>query len=175
MVAESLSVRFDFSGSPRRLVFSFEVASHSRIFRLLRPRVSICCCSCCVRYRFGVAICARCKGVLFTAKPLALTAANFEAQLTRGDLPLVIDFWAPWCGPCLSMAPSYERGAAEIEPNARLAKLDTEAEGVLAARFNIRSIPTLIAFRGGREIARQSGAMPHPALLQWLRSAITIA
>lgn len=116
--------------------------------------------------------CGRCKSPLFSARPLVLTTANFDAQLTRGELPLIIDFWAPWCGPCLSMAPSFERAAAEIEPQARLAKLDTEAEPALAARFNIRSIPTLIAFRGGREIARQSGALPLPALLQWLRRAI---
>lgn len=116
--------------------------------------------------------CGRCKSPLFSAWPLVLTAANFDAQLTRGELPLIVDFWAPWCGPCLSMAPSFERAAAEIEPQARLAKLDTEAEAALAARFNIRSIPTLIAFRSGREIARQSGALPLPALLQWMRRAI---
>ncbi|MCX7069900.1 MAG: thioredoxin TrxC [Gammaproteobacteria bacterium] len=116
--------------------------------------------------------CGRCKSPLFSARPLVLTAANFDAQLTRGELPLIVDFWAPWCGPCLSMAPSFERAAAEIEPQARLAKLDTEAEAALAARFNIRSIPTLIAFRSGREIARQSGALPLPALLQWMRRAI---
>lgn len=116
--------------------------------------------------------CGRCKSPLFAAKPLVLTSANFEAQLSRGELPVVVDFWAPWCGPCLSMAPTFERAAAEIEPRARLAKLDTEAEGALAARFNIRSIPTLIAFREGREIARQSGAMPLPALLNWIRGAI---
>lgn len=116
--------------------------------------------------------CGRCKSPLFMARPLVLTSANFEAQLSRGELPVVVDFWAPWCGPCLSMAPTFERAAAEIEPRARLAKLDTEAEGALAARFNIRSIPTLIAFREGREIARQSGALPLPALLNWIRGAI---
>lgn len=116
--------------------------------------------------------CGRCKQPLFVAKPLVLNAANFDAQLTRGELPVVVDFWAPWCGPCLQMAPHFERAAAEIEPRARLAKLDTEAEGALAARFNIRSIPTLIAFQGGREIARQSGAMPLPQLVQWIRGAI---
>lgn len=116
--------------------------------------------------------CGRCKQPLFVAKPLVLNAANFDAQLTRGELPVVVDFWAPWCGPCLQMAPHFDRAAAEIEPRARLAKLDTEAEGALAARFNIRSIPTLIAFQGGREIARQSGAMPLPQLVQWIRGAI---
>lgn len=116
--------------------------------------------------------CGRCKQPLFVAKPLVLNAANFDAQLTRGELPVVVDFWAPWCGPCLQMAPHFDRAAAEIEPRARLAKLDTEAEGALAARFNIRSIPTLIAFQGGREIASQSGAMPLPQLVQWIRGAI---
>lgn len=116
--------------------------------------------------------CGRCKSPLFLAKPLVLTAANFDAQLSRGELPLVIDLWAPWCGPCLSMAPNFERAAAMVEPQARLAKLDTEAEGALASRFNIRSIPTLIAFRSGRELARQSGAVPLPALVQWIRGAI---
>lgn len=115
--------------------------------------------------------CGRCAGALFQAKPLLLTAANFDAQLSRGELPLVIDFWAPWCGPCLSMAPNFERAAAELEPRLRLAKLDTEAEPALASRFNIRSIPTLIAFKNGHETARQSGALPWPALLQWLRQA----
>lgn len=116
--------------------------------------------------------CGRCTSPLFTGKPLVLTSANFEAQLARGDLPVIVDFWAPWCGPCLSMAPNFERAAAQIEPHARLAKLDTEAEGALAARYGIRSIPTLIAFRNGREIARQSGAMPLPQLVQWIRGAI---
>ena len=117
-------------------------------------------------------LCGRCKASLFAGKPLVLTAANFDAQLSRGELPVIVDFWAPWCGPCLSMAPNFERAAAEIEPLARLAKLDTEAESTVAARFNIRSIPTLIAFRAGREMARQSGAMPLSTLLQWIRTAI---
>lgn len=113
--------------------------------------------------------CGRCREPLFTARPVTLTAANFDAQLTRGELPVVVDFWAPWCGPCVSMAPNFERAAAELEPQVRLAKLDTQAEPGIAGRYNIRSIPTLVAFSGGRELARQSGALPLPALLQWIR------
>jgi thioredoxin 2 len=116
--------------------------------------------------------CGRCSTPLFQGKPLVLNSANFDSQLSRGELPLIVDFWAPWCGPCLSMAPNFERAAAELEPGMRLAKLDTEAEPALASRFNIRSIPTLIAFRGGREIARQSGALPLSTLLQWARQAV---
>lgn len=116
--------------------------------------------------------CGRCSSPLFQGKPLVLNSANFDSQLSRGELPLIVDFWAPWCGPCLSMAPNFERAAAELEPRMRLAKLDTEAEPALASRFNIRSIPTLIVFRGGREIARQSGALPLSTLLQWARQAV---
>lgn len=113
--------------------------------------------------------CGRCHRPLFTGRPVDLDAAAFERQLQRSDLPLVVDFWAPWCAPCRSMAPAYAAAAAQLEPQARLAKLDTEAEPALASRHGIRSIPTLILFRGGREQARQSGALPASALLQWIR------
>lgn len=113
--------------------------------------------------------CGACKQPLFDGQPLALDGQNFERHLTRNDIPLVIDFWAAWCGPCRMMAPVFERAAAALEPRARFAKLDTEREQALAARFNIRSIPTLAVFRDGREIARHSGAVDFATLSRWLQ------
>lgn len=103
--------------------------------------------------------CGRCNTALFTGKPAVLTAANFRRHVSRNDIPVVIDFWAPWCAPCRMMAPEFEKAAAAMEPGVRLGKVDTEAERALGAQFNIRSIPTLAIFRDGREVARQAGAM----------------
>jgi thioredoxin 2 len=114
--------------------------------------------------------CGRCRQPLFTGHPFALTEANFDAHIRRSQLPVVVDFWAAWCGPCQMMAPVFEQAAARMEPQLRFAKLDTEAQPAIAGQFGIRSIPTLALFRQGRELARQAGAMPLESLLQWIRS-----
>lgn len=117
-------------------------------------------------------VCGRCKLPLFEGKPATLTAHNFDAVATRGDLPVVIDFWAPWCGPCVSFAPVFTEAAGSLEPGLRLAKVDTEAQPALAQRFGIRSIPTLLVMRNGREVARQAGALNGMQLRQFLANAL---
>jgi len=119
--------------------------------------------------------CAKCHAPLFAGKPIGLTTAAFDQHVTRNDLPLVVDFWAPWCGPCRMMEPHYERVSAQFEHYARFAKVNSDVEPQLSARFQIRGIPTLIAFKGGREVARQSGAMDSNTLTRWLQSSGVLA
>ena len=117
--------------------------------------------------------CGKCGKPLFDGHPVALDEAGFHAHVERSTLPVLVDFWAPWCGPCRMMAPQFEAAAERMEPFVRLAKVDTEAQQALAARFGIRSIPTLALFLEGKEIARQSGAMNAADILRWTALNLT--
>jgi len=120
-------------------------------------------------------VCGSCKQLLFGGHPAELTDANFDRQIKRSGIPVVVDFWAAWCGPCRTMAPHFERAAAELEPRMRFAKLDTESAQEIAGRYGIRSIPTLIVFKGGREVARRSGALDSGSLVEWLKPMAGVA
>ena len=116
--------------------------------------------------------CGKCHQPLFTGHPVALDdEATFDRHISRSQIPVVVDFWAPWCGPCRMMAPAYEQAAQLLEPHVQVAKVNTEAAQTLGARHQIRSIPTLALFVGGGEVARQSGALTSPAqIVQWMQS-----
>ena len=112
--------------------------------------------------------CGKCKASVFNGKPIDLSAANVAAVLHHNEIPVLVDCWAPWCGPCQSFAPTFTQAAAELEPQLRFAKLNTEQEQQIAGNWNIRSIPTLIVFVGGKEKARLAGAAPLAQLKTWL-------
>jgi len=114
--------------------------------------------------------CGKCGAPLLPGKPLDLTADSFDRFIARAGLPVLVDFWADWCGPCKMMAPHFAQAAVSLEPRFRLAKVNTEAEPELGGQFGIRSIPTLVLFRAGREIARQSGAMGAQDIIRWAQS-----
>lgn len=114
-------------------------------------------------------VCGSCKAALLAAEPFALTDASFNTFITHSGLPVVVDFWAAWCGPCKMMAPQFREAAKQL-PRVRFAKVDTEAATQTAARFDIRSIPTLVLFEGGKEIARQPGAMRASEIMRWVQT-----
>jgi len=117
--------------------------------------------------------CGSCKTPLFQKAPLDLSQASFSNHIVKSDLPTLVDFWAPWCGPCKMMAPVLAQAASTFEPRLRIAKINTEEEQLLGGQFNIRSIPTLVLFSKGKEIDRISGAMNLPQLSQWLNQALS--
>lgn len=116
--------------------------------------------------------CGKCKSPLFSGNPLELNTGNFAKHIQKNDIPVVVDFWAPWCGPCQMMAPAFAQAADMLEPDIRFAKVNTEAEQMLGAQYGIRSIPTMAIFKNGQEIARQSGVMGANDIANWVRSHI---
>ena len=114
--------------------------------------------------------CGKCKQALFTGHPVELTDQNFAKFIGKSDVPVVVDFWAEWCGPCKMMAPAFAEASGQLEPNVILAKLNTEVAQQTAAQFGIRSIPSIIMFKNGKEVARQAGALNTQQIIQWAKA-----
>jgi thioredoxin 2 len=116
----------------------------------------------------GRASCGKCKAKLFAGKPVDLDTAAFDIHAGRDDLPLIVDFWAPWCGPCRAMAPVFDRAASELEPKARFARVNVDEEPALAARYGVQGIPALFVLKHGKVAAQHAGLIDFPTLKRWV-------